>query len=217
MASNDRGRRRRGSRPWSGRFSEPATDLVKRFTASVAFDRRLAEFDIEASLAHARMLRAAGVLRLRDLAAIRRGMARILAEVRGGTFPWSIEHEDVHLNIEHRLTDLVGDAGRRLHTARSRNDQVATDVRLYLRAAIDRSLDLIKRLQETLLGLAETHADTVIRVHAPPGCTTGVVRPPPDGYFEMLARDSERLADSAPRQPAAARRPRLPHVISIDA
>jgi argininosuccinate lyase len=196
MASNGRGRRRRGAKPWSGRFSEPVTDLVKRFTASVTFDRRLAEFDIQASLAHARMLRAAGVLSPRDLAAIRRGMARILAEVRGGTFPWSIEHEDVHLNIEHRLTDLVGDAGRRLHTARSRNDQVATDVRLYLRAAIDRSLDLIKRLQETLLGLAETHADTVM-----PGFTHLQVAQPVSfghhlmAYFEMLARDSGRLAD----------------------
>ena len=154
MASNKKGRRRSGAEPWSGRFSEPVADLVKRFTASVAFDRRLAEFDIQGSLAHARMLRAAGIVSRTDLAAIRRGMARILSEVRDGSFPWSIEHEDVHLNIERRLTDIIGEAGRRLHTARSRNDQVATDVRLYLRASVDRLLALIRRLQEALLNLA---------------------------------------------------------------
>jgi argininosuccinate lyase len=196
MTSDDGRRRRRGGKPWSGRFSEPVTDLVRRFTASVAFDRRLAEFDIQASLAHARMLRAAGILRPRDLAAIRRGMARILAEVRAGTFPWSLDHEDVHLNIERRLIALVGDAGRRLHTARSRNDQVATDVRLYLRAAIDRTLDLIRGLQQRLLDLAEIHADTVM-----PGFTHLQVAQPVSfghhlmAYFEMLARDAGRLLD----------------------
>jgi len=196
MASNDKRRRRSPAQPWSGRFSEPVTDLVKRFTASVVFDRRLAEFDIQGSLAHARMLRAAGIISPRDLAAINRGMARILAEVREGTFPWSLEHEDVHLNIERRLTDLVGDPGRRLHTARSRNDQVATDVRLYLRAAIDRALDLVRSLQKTLLELAGNHADTVM-----PGFTHLQVAQPVSfghhlmAYFEMLARDAARLAD----------------------
>jgi len=196
MASNKKGRRRSGAEPWSGRFSEPVADLVKRFTASVAFDRRLAEFDIQGSLAHARMLRAAGIVSRTDLAAIRRGMARILSEVRDGSFPWSIEHEDVHLNIERRLTDIIGEAGRRLHTARSRNDQVATDARLYLRASVDRLLALIRRLQEALLNLAEAHADTVM-----PGFTHMQVAQPVSfghhlmAYFEMLARDAGRLAD----------------------
>jgi hypothetical protein len=113
MASNKKGRRRSDAKLWSGRFTEPVTDLVKRFTASVTFDQRLAEFDIRGSLAHARMLQAAGILSRRDLAAIRRGMARLLGEVQDGTFPWSLEREDVHLNIERRLTDLIGDAGRR--------------------------------------------------------------------------------------------------------
>jgi argininosuccinate lyase len=196
MASNKKGRPQRAAKPWSGRFNEPVTDLVKRYTASVSFDHRLAEFDIQGSLAHARMLHAVGVLSRRDCAAIERGMARILAEVRGGTFPWSLEYEDVHLNIERRLTDLVGDAGRRLHTARSRNDQVATDLRLYVRAAIDRVLALIKRLQEALLKLAEAHADTVM-----PGYTHLQVAQPVSlghhlmAYFEMFARDAGRLAD----------------------
>jgi len=118
------------TKPWSGRFSEPVDDLVKRFTASVGFDQRLAEFDIQGSIAHARMLRAVGILTATDLDAIEKGLASIGAEIREGTFPWSLDLEDVHLNIEKRLTDMVGDAGKRLHTGRSRNDQVATDVRL---------------------------------------------------------------------------------------
>src|SRR5258708_20044803 len=117
---------------WSGRFSEPVAELVKRYTASVDFDKRLAEFDITASLAHARMLHAVAVLPAKDLADIERGMNAILAEIRQGMFTWSVDLEDVHLNIEKRLTDLVGNAGRRLHTARSRNDQVPTDIRLSL-------------------------------------------------------------------------------------
>jgi argininosuccinate lyase len=132
---------------WSGRFSEPVDDLVKRFTASVGFDQRLAEFDIQGSIAHARMLRAVGILTPADLEAIEKGLASIGAEIREGTFPWSLDLEDVHLNIEKRLTDMVGDAGKRLHTGRSRNDQVATDVRLYLRAGIDHVLTLIKGLR----------------------------------------------------------------------
>ena len=184
------------SKPWSGRFNEPVTDLVKRFTASVAFDQRLAAFDIEGSLAHARMLHAVGVLTKTDLAAIEKGLAQILDEIRGGSFTWSLDLEDVHLNIERRLTDLVGDAGKRLHTARSRNDQVATDVRLYLRASIDHVLTLIRVLQRALLDLAEKHADTVM-----PGFTHLQVAQPVSfghhllAYFEMLARDAQRLAD----------------------
>jgi argininosuccinate lyase len=183
-------------KPWSGRFNEPVTDLVKRYTASVAFDQRLAEFDIEGSLAHARMLHAVGILAKADLAAIEQGLGQIRAEVRAGAFPWSLELEDVHLNIERRLTDLVGEAGKRLHTARSRNDQVATDVRLYLRAAIDDLLSLIRGLQRALVDLAEQHVDTVM-----PGFTHLQVAQPVSfghhllAYFEMLSRDAQRLAE----------------------
>ena len=188
------------NKPWSGRFKEPVTDLVQRFTASVTFDQRLAEFDIDASLAHARMLHAVGILAQSDLAAIEKGMEQIRGEVRGGTFPWSLEYEDVHFNIERRLTDLVGDAGKRLHTARSRNDQVATDVRLYLRASIDHVLTLIKELQKTLLDFAEQHADTVM-----PGFTHLQVAQPVSlghhlmAYFEMFARDAQRFAEARRR------------------
>jgi len=185
---------------WSGRFAEPVSELTKRYTASVHFDKRLAEFDIQGSLAHARMLHQAGVLHAGDLAAIQRGMAQILDEIRSGRFQWSLDAEDVHLNIEHRLTALVGDAGKRLHTGRSRNDQVATDVRLYLRASVDALLALLGDLQRALLDLAEQHADTVM-----PGFThLQVAQPVTFGhhllaYFEMLARDAERFADGRKR------------------
>ncbi len=188
------------TKAWSGRFSEPVDDLVKRFTASVGFDQRLAEFDIQGSVAHARMLHAVGILTATDLEAIEKGLAAIGDEIRAGTFPWSIDLEDVHLNIEHRLTDMVGDAGKRLHTGRSRNDQVATDVRLYLRAAIDHVQTLIKGLQRALLDLAEHHTDTVM-----PGFTHLQVAQPVSfahhllAYFEMLSRDAQRLADCRKR------------------
>ena len=188
------------TKAWSGRFSEPVDDLVKRFTASVGFDQRLAEFDIQGSVAHARMLHAVGILTATDLEAIEKGLAAIGDEIRAGTFPWSIDLEDVHLNIEHRLTDMVGDAGKRLHTGRSRNDQVATDVRLYLRAAIDHIQTLIKGLQRALLDLAEHHTETVM-----PGFTHLQVAQPVSfahhllAYFEMLSRDAQRLADCRKR------------------
>ena len=181
---------------WSGRFSEPVDELVKRYTASVGFDQRLAQFDIQGSLAHARMLQRVGVLSAQDLADIEHGMAQILAEVNAGHFQWSIDLEDVHLNIENRLTDLVGEAGKRLHTGRSRNDQVATDVRLWLRAAIDEIDGLIRALQTQLVDLAEQHADTVM-----PGFTHLQVAQPISfghhllAYYEMLKRDRARLAD----------------------
>jgi argininosuccinate lyase len=187
-------------KPWSGRFNEPVTDLVKQFTASVTFDQRLAEFDIAGSTAHARMLHAVGILSRADLDAIEKGLAQILEEIRGGSFPWSTDLEDVHFNIERRLTDLAGDAGKRLHTARSRNDQVATDVRLYLRASIDHALTLIKMLQRGLLDLADKHAETVM-----PGFTHLQVAQPVSfahhlmAYFEMLSRDAQRLAESRKR------------------
>jgi argininosuccinate lyase len=181
---------------WSGRFAEPVAERVKRYTASVTFDRRLAEFDIQGSLAHARMLAAAGILTSEDLAAIERGMTTILAEIRSGAFQWSLEDEDVHLNIERRLTALIGNAGKRLHTGRSRNDQVATDLRLYLRAAIDDIAALVRAVQIALVDLAERHAATVM-----PGFThLQVAQPVTFGhhlmaYYEMLGRDRERLAD----------------------
>ena len=181
---------------WSGRFSEPVDELVKRYTASVGFDRRLAAVDIQGSLAHARMLHEVGVLSANDLADIERGMQEIGADITAGRFHWSVDLEDVHLNIERRLTELVGDAGKRLHTGRSRNDQVATDVRLWLRAAIDDIAALLRTLQTRLVDLAERHADTVM-----PGFThLQVAQPVTFGhhllaYFEMLERDRERLAD----------------------
>jgi argininosuccinate lyase len=186
--------------PWSGRFNEPVTELVKRFTASIDFDRRLAEFDIEGSIAHARMLHAVEILNAGDLAAIEQGLAQVRAEIRAGKFEWSSDLEDVHTNIERALTALIGDAGKRLHTARSRNDQVATDARLYLRAAIDEIADLIKAAQRALLDLAEQHTDAIM-----PGFTHLQVAQPVSyahhlmAYFEMLARDAQRLADCRKR------------------
>jgi argininosuccinate lyase len=180
---------------WSGRFKEPVDDEVKRFTASVDFDRRLAKYDIEGSLAHARMLAAAGILPRRDLAAIERGLARVRREIEAGSFAWSLDAEDVHLNIERRLTALVGDAGKRLHTARSRNDQVATDLRLWLRAEIDEILKLLVALERALLEQAGRHAALVM-----PGFThLQVAQPVTFGhhllaYVEMLERDRERLS-----------------------
>ena len=185
---------------WSGRFDEPVAELVKRYTASVGFDKRLAEFDIQGSLAHARMLHAVGVLSKSDMADIERGMAEILNEIRQGKFAWSIDLEDVHLNIEKRLTDLVGDAGKRLHTGRSRNDQVATDIRLYLRAAIDEISILIGAFQTRLVDLADQHVDTLM-----PGFTHLQVAQPVSfahhlmAYYEMLSRDASRLGDCRKR------------------
>jgi argininosuccinate lyase len=185
---------------WSGRFSEPVSELVKRYTASVGFDKRLAEFDILGSIAHARMLHAIGVLNAEDFAAIERGLSEIREQIRAGRFEWSVELEDVHLNIERRLTDLIGDAGKRLHTARSRNDQVATDIRLYLRWAIDEVISALRAFQQALLDLAQQHADTLM-----PGFThLQVAQPVTFGhhllaYFEMSSRDAARFADCRKR------------------
>jgi len=181
---------------WSGRFSEPVTELVKRFTASVGFDQRLADADIAGSLAHARMLAATGIISAADFADIERGLATIRAEIAAGQFAWSRDLEDVHLNIERRLTTLVGDAGKRLHTGRSRNDQVATDLRLWLRGAIDMLAAQIVELRRALLDLALEHAATIM-----PGFThLQVAQPVTFGhhlmaYESMFARDLDRLAD----------------------
>ncbi len=189
-----------GSKTWSGRFSEPVAELVQKFTASVGFDKRLARYDVEGSLAHAQMLHSVGILNQEDLEAIRSGMKVILEEIDSGKFEWSVELEDVHLNIEKRLTTLVGDAGKRLHTARSRNDQVATDIRLFLRHEIDGILDSIRILQNALLDLAWENADTVM-----PGFTHLQVAQPVSfghhlmAYFEMLERDRSRMSDCRTR------------------
>ncbi len=185
---------------WSGRFSEPVAELVKQYTASVSFDKRLAEFDITGSIAHARMLGAQGIIAQTDVITIESGLGEILDEINAGQFEWLLDLEDVHLNIEKRLTDKIGDAGKRLHTGRSRNDQVATDVRLWLRATTDDVLASIKSLQISLLDLAEQHAETIM-----PGFThLQVAQPVTFGhhlmaYFEMLKRDAERFADCRKR------------------
>ncbi|MEC5399060.1 argininosuccinate lyase [Uliginosibacterium sp. H1] len=184
------------TKAWSGRFSEPVSDLVKRYTASVFFDNRMAAQDIRGSLAHAKMLARQGIIGAQDLADIERGMAQIRDEIANGSFNWNLDDEDVHLNIEKRLTALVGDAGKRLHTGRSRNDQVATDIRLWLRDAIDQAVVLLADFQRALLDTAEQHAATPL-----PGHThLQVAQPVTFGhhlmaYVEMARRDAERLAD----------------------
>ena len=144
---------------WSARFSEPMSDLVKRYTASVFFDKRLALFDIQGSLAHAAMLAKQGIIAEADRAEIERGMTQIRGEIEAGAFEWKLDLEDVHLNIEARLIALVGDAGKRLHTGRSRNDQVATDIRLWLRHEIDNIIGLLGDLRGALLDLAEKRSE----------------------------------------------------------
>ena len=175
-------KRKAAAVPWSGRFNEPVAAKVQRFTASVEFDHRLALFDIAGSRAHARMLRAAKIITARDLAAIERGLKRIERDVRAGRFAWSIAREDVHMNIEARLTELVGNAGKRLHTARSRNDQVATDIRLWLRDEVDEITVLLAALQKSLIGQAERHAGTIM-----PGFTHLQVAQPVTFGHHLLA------------------------------
>ncbi|HUG22560.1 argininosuccinate lyase [Piscinibacter sp.] len=184
------------SEAWSALFSEPMSDLVKRYTSSVGFDQRLWKADIAGSLAHAEMLSAQGIIGADDLAAIRRGMAQIAEDIEAGRFEWKLDLEDVHLNIEARLTQLVGDAGKRLHTGRSRNDQVATDVRLWLREEIDTLAPLLRQMQHALVDVAESNVDTIL-----PGFTHMQVAQPVSlahhllAYVEMFSRDEERLAD----------------------
>ncbi|MDK4529649.1 argininosuccinate lyase [Kingella kingae] len=188
------------NKTWSGRFNEPVSELVKQYTGSIDFDKRLAHWDIQGSLAHAQMLHEAGVLSAQDLAEIQRGMAEIKADIDSGSLQWSLDLEDVHMNIERRLTDKIGDAGKRLHTGRSRNDQVATDIRLWLRDEITVIRSLIKNLQTSLVELAEQNAETVM-----PGFTHLQVAQPVSfghhmlAYVEMLGRDDERMADCRKR------------------
>ncbi|MEY3862057.1 MAG: hypothetical protein RIR60_423 [Pseudomonadota bacterium] len=181
---------------WSGRFNEPVAELVKKYTASIGFDYRLAAYDIQGSIAHAQMLGAQKIISQDDVKAIEQGLADIATEIEAGQFEWLLDLEDVHLNIEKRLTDKIGDAGKRLHTGRSRNDQVATDVRLWLRASADHVGAALKKLQLSLLDLAEAHFDTVM-----PGFTHLQVAQPVTlghhlmAYVEMLSRDAQRFAD----------------------
>jgi argininosuccinate lyase len=184
------------SQGWSALFSEPVSELVQRYTSSVNFDKRLWQADIEGSLAHAGMLAAQGIISAQDLADIERGLAQIAQEIGSGQFEWKLALEDVHLNIEARLTQLGGDAGKRLHTGRSRNDQVATDVRLWLRSEIDTTVVLLAALQSALVDLAEQHTQTIM-----PGFTHLQVAQPVSfahhllAYVEMFARDAERMAE----------------------
>ena len=181
---------------WSALFSEPMSELVKRYTSSVFFDKRLWQADIQGSLAHADMLAAQGIISAQDLADIQRGMAQISADIEAGCFEWKLDLEDVHLNIEARLTQLVGDAGKRMHTGRSRNDQVATDVRLWLRGELDLIADLLVALQKALLDVAAQHTQTIL-----PGFTHLQVAQPVSfahhllAYVEMFARDAERMRE----------------------
>ena len=184
------------SQAWSALFSEPMSDLVKRYTASVFFDKRLWQADIAGSLAHADMLAAQKIIAAVDHAAIEKGLAQIANEIESGAFEWKLDLEDVHLNIEARLTQIVGDAGKRLHTGRSRNDQVATDVRLWLRGEIDLIAALLQDLQKALVEIAEKNVEVIL-----PGFTHLQVAQPVSfghhmlAYVEMFARDAERLAD----------------------
>jgi argininosuccinate lyase len=184
------------SQAWSALFSEPMSDLVKRYTSSVFFDKRLWQADITGSLAHADMRAAQGIISTQDLADITRGMAQIRTEIESGAFEWKLDLEDVHLNIAARLTQLVGDAGKRLHTGRSRNDQVATDVRLWLRGEIDLISALLNDLQQSLLDVADQNAEVIL-----PGFTHLQVAQPVSfghhllAYVEMFSRDAERMAD----------------------
>ncbi len=184
----------------SARFAQATDAFVEIFTASVDFDQRLAQEDIDGSIAHAKMLCKIGILNDTELNDIINGLNTISEEIKQGTFNWSVKQEDVHMNIEARLTDLIGIAGKKLHTGRSRNDQVATDIRLYLRSEISNITDQLSRLQHAIMDLAEKEADTIM-----PGFThLQVAQPVTFGHhlmawFEMLSRDKERLQDCCKR------------------
>ena len=185
---------------WAGRFAAPTDAFVEAFTASVEFDQRLAPYDIQGSIAHATMLARQGILSEAERDAIVAGLERILARIEAGEFTWSVALEDVHMNVEAALTEDIGIAGKKLHTGRSRNDQVATDVRLWLRAELVVIRESIRRLQHALLDLAEGEADTIM-----PGFThLQTAQPITFGHhmmawFEMLERDQARMADCATR------------------
>lgn len=185
---------------WDGRFTEATDAFVETFTASVSFDQLLARFDIEGSIAHATMLEQVGVLNSNELGLIKGGLEAILVDIEAGQFEWSVSLEDVHMNVEAALTERIGDVGKKLHTGRSRNDQVATDIRLYLRHQCDEIRAQIEHLQRGLIDLAEREAETIL-----PGMThLQVAQPITFGHhmmawYEMLARDKSRLGDCRAR------------------
>ena len=187
-------------KPWGGRFSEPTDAFVERFTASVGFDQRLYHHDITGSVAHATMLAEVGVLTVEERDSIIDGLNGVKEDIEAGRFEWSVSLEDVHMNIEAQLTKRIGITGKKLHTGRSRNDQVATDIRLYLRDEIDVIAAELRRLQAGLLDLAEREADTIM-----PGFThLQTAQPVTFGHhllawYEMLVRDGERLQDCRKR------------------
>ena len=190
----------KGGKLWGGRFSEATDDFVEKFTASVDFDQRLYRYDIEGSIAHASMLNKVDVLTDDEFAQIKSGLEEIRTDIESGKFSWSVGLEDVHMNIEAALTERIGDVGKKLHTGRSRNDQVATDIRLYVRAEIDRLSGLVTDLQNALLDLADREAGTIM-----PGFThLQTAQPVTFGHhmmawFEMLDRDHARLQDCRKR------------------
>ena len=185
---------------WAGRFAEPTDSFVEAFTASVEFDQRLAPYDIQGSIAHATMLARQGIISNEERDLITAGLERIQGRIEAGDFEWSVALEDVHMNIEAALTEDIGVAGKKLHTGRSRNDQVATDVRLWLRAELGEIRGAIRRLQSGMLDLAEREADTIL-----PGFThLQTAQPITFGHhmmawFEMLERDHQRMHDCAER------------------
>jgi argininosuccinate lyase len=185
---------------WGGRFSEKPAELMQAINVSIGFDRRLAMQDLAGSRAHAAMLRKAGVISSQDEAAIQEGLRQVEAEVAAGTFPYREEFEDIHMNVEARLGELIGPAAGRLHTARSRNDQVALDFRMWVRDACDRTVEQLKALQRALLAKAEAHAATLM-----PGFThLQPAQPVTFGhhlmaYVEMFGRDAGRFADARAR------------------
>ncbi|MEE9310691.1 MAG: argininosuccinate lyase, partial [Cocleimonas sp.] len=185
---------------WGGRFTESTDAFVADFTASIQFDQRLYKHDIDGSKAHAKMLNKVGILTTQEVKDIHAGLDEIQAEIEAGEFEWSIALEDIHMNIEARLTDKIGITGKKLHTGRSRNDQVATDIRLWLREQIDLVTSELTRLQAGLLEVAEREADTIL-----PGFThLQVAQPITFGHhmlawYEMLVRDVERLQDCRKR------------------
>lgn len=189
-----------GQQMWGGRFSEATDSFVAAFTASVGFDQRFAKHDIQGSVAHATMLGRCGILTSEEVDTIIEGLHKVQQEIDAGEFNWSIALEDVHMNVESRLTDIIGTVGKKLHTGRSRNDQVATDIRLWLREEVDNIVELLMKLQSGLLNLAEQHTDTIM-----PGFTHLQTAQPVSfghhvmAWFEMLNRDTERLIDARRR------------------
>lgn len=189
-----------GQQMWGGRFSEATDSFVAAFTASVGFDQRFAKHDIQGSVAHATMLGRCGILTQEEVDTIIQGLHQVQQEIDAGEFNWSIALEDVHMNVESRLTDIIGTVGKKLHTGRSRNDQVATDIRLWLREEVDNIIELLVKLQSGLLNLAEQHTETIT-----PGFTHLQTAQPVSfghhvmAWFEMLNRDTERLIDARRR------------------